>query len=362
MAALQLGHYSDVSAVCIPFVFAQLCKELTAPEVEKATIVNLYRDIGKYPEGTPMKRDFKHPWPITGDDFVRSFYPRQGNFALSCEALLDGDCVRTIDLSFNTNNCSCTDISAAIGHTFYQEDSSGSGMHTGAEGVLIDVSCVDVSGGSRGVVTFQMKNCNRPFVDDTAVAGIGQIYNSDNNGHPSFRADTASGFGTIISDTIISAVDLSLLSTWHYLSNWVYAPGQGAGFDDGDGGVFDVSFNLVGFALGQWANDLNVPSDCWTPCSVLRITEELLKANYICNLKCDVCCSLCSYELAQALNSLSNAYNTSSQYQGRDAQRPVKQGDRLQLSILFTNPNTGTNPVDLRMNFQISSDVTGGGC
>ena len=348
----SIGTYSDVSAVCVPFVFAQLCQELTAVEVEKATIVNLYRDIGKYPEGTPMKRDFKHPWPITGDDFVRSFYPRQGNFALSCEALLDGDCVRTIDLSFNSNDCSCADISAAIGHTFYQEG------NLGAEGVLIDVSCVDVSGGSRGVVTFQMKNCNRPFVDDTAAAGIGQIYNSGPGGHPSFRADTASGIGTIISDTITSAVDLSLLSTWHYLSNWVYAPGQGAGFDDGDGGVFDTSFNLAGYALGQWADDLNVPSDCWTPCSVLRITEELLKANYICNLKCDVCCSLCSFELAQALNSLSNATTTWNQYQGRTAQAPVVKGDRLQLSILFTNSNMGTNPIDLRMNFQIASNVS----
>ena len=237
MAATQLGQYSDVSAVCVPFVFAQLCQELTAPEVEKATIVNLYRDIGKYLEGTPMKRDFKHPWDMSGNDFVKFFYPRSGNFALTCDA------------------------------------------------------------------------------------------SSSNVG-------------------------------WQYLSNWVYAPGQGAGFDDGDGGVFDTSFNVVGFTLGAWADDLNVPADCWTPCSLLRITEELLKANYICNLKCDVCCSLCSFELAQALNSLSNSTSSYDQYQGRTAQAPVVTGDRLQLSILFTNPNTGTNPVDLRMNFQISDQVT----
>ena len=239
-------NYSDVSAVCVPFVFAQLCQELTAVEVEKATIVNLYMDISGMASvgsgaSTAADGGSKKPWSMSGDDFLRFFYPRQGNFALTCDA-----------------------------------------------------SSVNVA--------------------------------------------------------------------WQYLSNWVYAPGQGGGFDDGDGGVFDVSFNVVGFVEGQWGDDLNVPADCWSPCSLLRITEELLKANYICNLKCDVCCSLCSYELAQALNSLSNAYNTSSQYQGRDAQRPVTQGDRLQLSILFTNPNTGTNPVDLRMNFQISSRITGGGC
>ena len=67
--------------------------------------------------------------------------------------------------------------------------------------------------------------------------------------------------------------------------------------------------------------------------------------------------------VAMAANYLEDgALNTGAQYDGRDASKPVKKGDRLQLSILFTNPNPGTNPVDLRMNFQISSDVTGGGC
>jgi len=177
MAALQLGQYSDVSAVCVPFVFAQLCQELTAPEVEKATIVNLYKDIVG-PGGIVSGSANKSPWDMSGNDFVKFFYPRSGNFALTCDA-------------------------------------------------------------------------------------------SSNN------------------------------TAWQYLSNWVYAPGQGSGFDDGDDGVFDTSFNVVGFTLGQWADDLNVPADCWTPCSLLRITEELLKANYICNLKCDVCCSLCSFELAR---------------------------------------------------------------
>ena len=238
---MSVVTYSDVSAVCHPFVFAQLCQELTAVEVEKATIVNLYRDISGGAGSGPGAAVAKNAWGMDGNDFVRFFYPRQGNFALTCDA------------------------------------------------------------SSQNIF-------------------------------------------------------------WQYLSNWVYAPGQGSGFDDGDGGVFDTSFNVVGFVEGQWGDDLNVPADCLTPCSLLRITEELLKANYICNLKCDVCCSLCAYELAQALNSLSNAYNKSSQYQGRTADQPVKKGDRLQLSLLFTNPNTGTNPVDLRMNFEIKSDVTGGGC
>ena len=77
--------YSDVSAVCIPFVFAQLCQELTAVEVEKATIVNLYKDITNS-GGVSAGSLSKEPWEMEGNDFVKFFYPRSGNFALTCDA------------------------------------------------------------------------------------------------------------------------------------------------------------------------------------------------------------------------------------------------------------------------------------
>ena len=91
---------------------------------------------------------------------------------------------------------------------------------------------------------------------------------------------------------------------WHYLNNWDYEPG---GTGSTTSGIFDVSFNLVSAVQGQWARDLKVPIECWTACSLLHITRELLKANYLCNLKCNVCCTMSSFELAEALNSLSNA-------------------------------------------------------
>ena len=214
-----------------PFLFAQLCQELTTVEVSTATIFNLYRDISGA---------IRRPYNLPSGDFMQTFYPRQGNFAFNC------------------------DISSQV---------------------------IDEDG-----------------------------------------------------------------TRWHYLNNWDYEPG-GVGIGPGVGtstGLFDVSFNVVGTVQGQWAEDLNVPVECWTACSLLHITEELLKANYICNLKCNVCCSLCSFELAEALNSLSNAdSNTLNQYETRTAREPVVTGDRLVLSILFTNANTGVNPVDIRLHFEI---------
>ena len=132
--------------------------------------------------------------------------------------------------------------------------------------------------------------------------------------------------------------------------------------DAGAGGVAGadasgVQFELVPEVLEKWANDLGVAKDCWTPCSLMNITSELLAANYVCNFACDVCCSVSTFELAQALNSQANqgSLNPGAQYDGRDASRPVKKGDCLALSLLFTNPNVGVRPIDVRLNFCLSS-------
>jgi len=127
----------------------------------------------------------------------------------------------------------------------------------------------------------------------------------------------------------------------------------GAGGADASG----VQFELAPEVLKRWANDLGVGKDCWTPCSLMNITKELLRANYVCNFACDVCCSVSTFELAQALNSQGNqgALLDGAQYDGRSAVKPVKKGDCLALSMLFTNPNVGVRPIDVRLNFCISS-------
>ena len=147
------------------------------------------------------------------------------------------------------------------------------------------------------------------------------------------------------------------------LDSWVRASRLQS--DAGAGGVAGadasgVQFELVPEVLEKWANDLGVAKDCWTPCSLMNITSELLAANYVCNFACNVCCSVTTFELAQALNSQANQgkLKPGAQYDGRDASCPVKTGDLLALSMLFTNPNTGVKPIDVRMNFRISKNVS----
>ena len=69
--------------------------------------------------------------------------------------------------------------------------------------------------------------------------------------------------------------------------------------------------------------------------------------------------------MAEALNSIANSdlnsnYLASMTYEPRTAMKPVICGDRLVLSILFTNANTGVNPVDLHLHFQIVNQYTPG--
>ena len=136
-------------------------------------------------------------------------------------------------------------------------------------------------------------------------------------------------------------------ASWFLLSNWIQSPSAGTSF-------MDISFNIIGFMKGQWGEDLGIPSNCWTICSNLWITKDLLKANNICSLQCNVCCSLCSYELAETLNSLADtSFNILNQYSPRSAAQPVILDDHLALSILFTNGNLCTRPIDIRLNFRM---------
>ena len=151
------------------------------------------------------------------------------------------------------------------------------------------------------------------------------------------------------------AMDCSGSADWEYLNNWC-GGGSCTGGAQAVGPFADVSLNVVQLVMNQWAEDINVGVDCWTICSKMQITEELLDANNLCNLRCNVCCALCAGELAQALNAAANdkvGAGTGSGIGGpRTPSIPVRALDRLVLSVLFTNSNIKVNPVELRLHFQ----------
>jgi len=239
--------YGEAPPNTAPMVFAQLCTEVTAIEIEKALVINLYDNS-----------DNITPLDMSGDQFMSYFYPDGRSFSLNC----------------------------------------------------------DISG-RRAVVT-PMKQ-------------------------------TKNGFG---------GGDFMRLDAWVRAEEMLSNSGEGSAGLAQD--LSGVQFELAPEVISRWAQDLGVTADCWTPCSLMRIVSELLKANYVCNLACDVCCSLCTFELAQALNSRGNeGIAKGAQYDGRNAQKPVKENDVVALSLLFTNPNSGARAVDVRLNFKISENVSG---
>ena len=153
------------------------------------------------------------------------------------------------------------------------------------------------------------------------------------------------------------AMDCSGSANWEFLNNWC-GSGSCVGGVQQTGALADVSLNIVQLVMNQWAEDINVAVDCWTACSKMQITDELLLANNLCNLRCNVCCALCAGELAQALNATSNDNTGAGTGAGIGGSRtpaaPVVVGDRLVLSVLFTNANTKVNPVELRLHFVIT--------
>lgn len=108
--------------------------------------------------------------------------------------------------------------------------------------------------------------------------------------------------------------------------------------------------HLEQMVVGNWEDDLGVESSCWAPCSLLCIMSELLHANNLCNLKCNVCCSVTLEELFMLLDS----QDSSNDRAGTDS---FVDGDRLTLSVMFTNDNEAVKPVEFRLNMIIDSSA-----
>jgi len=100
----------------------------------------------------------------------------------------------------------------------------------------------------------------------------------------------------------------------------------------------DVSFDLVDTVIKQWEIDLNLLQKQWSSCSVMTITSQLQEVTDLCKFACQTgCCSLSLAELETANGGA------------------LAPDDLVTLSMLITNGNPGTNPVELRLNFKLTA-------
>lgn len=102
---------------------------------------------------------------------------------------------------------------------------------------------------------------------------------------------------------------------------------------------------VANVVLADWENDLGVETACWSTCSLMNVREQLLSADDLCKLKCNVSCCLSKEELIAALNQAN---------EGRSGET-LQAGDLVTLSVLLSNGNPSAKPVEFRLNFVLAT-------
>ena len=124
--------YGDAPANRDPFVFAQLCTEVTAIEIEKATIINLYDNSGDIA-----------PLDISGDQFMAYFYPDGRSFQLTCDA--SGERVDNVPMTqtksgFGGGDFMRLDAWVRASRAFGSGDQAGAGLNQDLSGVQFELA------------------------------------------------------------------------------------------------------------------------------------------------------------------------------------------------------------------------------
>lgn len=106
----------------------------------------------------------------------------------------------------------------------------------------------------------------------------------------------------------------------------------------------ESNVEVANVVLADWENDLGVETACWSTCSLMNVREQLLSADDLCKLKCNVSCCLSKEELIAALNQANGTSNEN--FVG---------GELVTLSVLLSNGNPSAKPVEFRLNFVIAT-------
>ena len=130
---------------------------------------------------------------------------------------------------------------------------------------------------------------------------------------------------------------------WLWLNNWQVADYE---FE----AIQGPSANILVLVPGYWGRDLSGGKlACLDTCSNMNLLKELIPLRNLCNWNCKLNCSLTRVQLA----CLMNDKEKEAKYKTRTAACPVKPGDCVMFSILFTNDNVLAKPIELRLTFVI---------
>ena len=134
---------------------------------------------------------------------------------------------------------------------------------------------------------------------------------------------------------------LSLLTNnKHLIKGWRYAPGEGSV-------VENHGYNLMREVVNLWEQDVGLSSDKWSRTSYIDITRELMIADKWTELNnCNINNALSYSQLIESLNKHLGQYSL--------PQTKLEKDNKLILSIMISNGNTNTKPVELLLHFIIT--------
>ena len=112
-------------------------------------------------------------------------------------------------------------------------------------------------------------------------------------------------------------------------------------------GATAAGINLPHEVTAKWADD-TCPLNAWSTCSKMAINNEIATANNLRNLDCNINCSLSWCELLALLDSQQPISGG-----GATTRTELQVDDLVGVRILFTNGNTATKPVEVRVHYKI---------
>ncbi len=203
---------------------------------------------------------------------------------------------------------------------------------------------------TKGVVFAQLKintesiteaSTHKVELFDVAISGTTQIsqyygITGDNMRQLFYRYNEE--FGMPILQTALSI----LSSNKHLIKGWRQSTGVGDPVDI-------TGYNLMREVVNLWEQDVGLSSDKWSRSSYIDITRELMIADKWTELNnCNINNALSYRQLLESINQHLGYYTI--------PQTKLETNNKLILSILISNGNANTKPVELLLHFIITQD------
>lgn len=204
---------------------------------------------------------------------------------------------------------------------------------------------------SKGVVFAQLKVNTESITESNShkvelfeysgsTTQISQYYGITGNNMKELFYKYNKEFGMPILQTALSI----LSNNKHLIKGWRYASGVGQS-------VENHGYNLMREVINLWEQDVGLTSDKWSRSSYIDITRELMIADKWTELNnCNINNALSYEQLLESINQHLEYYSI--------PQTKLKKNNKLILSILISNGNAITKPVELLLHFIITQDET----